>query len=417
MVMELSYGRKKQRIEVDDDMLLQVIVPNEVECDNNAEGAIKYALENPIDSKRLSEMVKPCEKIVIITSDITRPVPSRIIMPYIIGELKQAGVSNDNICIVFALGSHRKHTEEEIRYLVGNEIFDNIECVDSNIKKCVHMGITKRGTPVDIFEKVANADRKICIGNVEYHYFAGYSGGAKAIMPGVSTREAIQCNHSAMVDEGAYAGRLVGNPVREDIEEAGAIVNIDFILNVVLNEKKEIIKAEAGNCIKAHRKACEFLDMLYKVNIKKRADIVIVSPGGYPKDINLYQAQKALDNSKHAVRDGGIIILAASCVEGLGEKVFEKWMTESPSPEFMINEIKHNFQLGGHKAAAIALVLSKSKIFLVSDMDSDFVEGLFMKPYKNIQDAYDAAVNELGKESNVIIMPYGGSTLPIENIH
>ena len=232
-------------------------------------------------------------------------------------------------------------------------------------------------------------------------------------MPGVSTRAAIQSNHSAMVKNEARAGALEYNPVRLDIEEVVKFVPIDFILNVVLDEKKNIIKAVAGHHVHAHREGCNFLDSLYKVEIPKKADIVITTPGGYPKDINLYQAQKALDNSKHAVRDGGIVILLASCTEGLGEKVFERWMLNASSPDSLISDIQRNFELGGHKAAAIALVLKKAKVFLVSDLEEEFVRSLFMEPFRDVNDALEKAFEELGKDAKVLLMPYGGSTLPV----
>lgn len=250
------------------------------------------------------------------------------------------------------------------------------------------------------------------MGNIEFHYFAGYSGGAKAIMPGVSTREAIRANHCNMVYDEAKAGNLDTNPVRIDMEEAGKIVGIDFIVNVVLDANKNIIKAVAGNYIKAHREGCKFLDKLYKIEIPEKADIVITTPGGFPKDLNLYQAQKSLDNAKHAVKDGGIIILAASCKEGFGEKTFEKWMLGFEKPEDMVIELKKNFVLGGHKAAAIAKVLQKCSVYLVSDIDPDTVKKMFMKPYKDVQDAVDDALNIKGRDAKVILMPHAGSTLP-----
>jgi len=275
------------------------------------------------------------------------------------------------------------------------------------------MGVTKLGTPVDITRIVALADRRIGVGNIEYHYFAGYSGGAKAIMPGVSTRAAIQSNHSRMVLPEASAGRLDGNPVREDIEEAMRFCPLDFIVNVVLDERKEIIHAVAGNVVGAHREGCKFLDKLYLKEVETRADIVIASQGGAPKDLNLYQTQKALDNAKHAVKSGGIIILTGSCGEGLGEAVFEQWMTTSESPEAMIERIRQDFQLGGHKAAAIAMVLKNADIYLVSDLAPDFVEKIFLKPFATVQAALDSAFEKLGQNASVLVMPYAGSTLPV----
>jgi lactate racemase len=285
--------------------------------------------------------------------------------------------------------------------------------MDSDVNDCIYLGTTSTGTPVSIFRPVVEADKRICLGNIEYHYFAGYSGGAKAILPGVSTRDAIQKNHSMMVLDEAKAGAIDTNPLRQDIDEVAKFLSIDFILNVVLDEKKNIIKAIAGHYLKAHREGCQFLDNLYKVTIKAPADIVIVSPGGYPKDINLYQAQKALDNAKHAVREGGVIILVASCKEGLGEHVFERWMTTSSSPDEMIVNIQHKFELGGHKAAAIAMVLKKARVFLVSDLENSFVRSIFLEPYKYMECAINDAMLYTGKNSSVLIMPYGGSTLPV----
>ena len=387
---------------------------NDIEITKSENEIIEEALNNPISSPKLSDILEPGKSIVIVTSDITRPMPSKRVLPHILNEIEKANCSLDDVTIVFGLGSHRKHSEEEMKYIVGEDVYSKVKCVDSDPSECRHLGTTSRGTPVDIFSVVADSDYRICLGNIEYHYFAGYSGGAKAIMPGVSTREAIQANHSAMVKAEAKAGAIENNPVRQDIDEvADKFVKIDFIFNVVLNEKKEIIYAVSGHYIDAHRAGCKFLDKLYKVEIEHRADIVIATPGGYPKDINLYQAQKALDNAKHAVKDGGIIILIAACTEGLGEKVFERWMTNAESPEGLISDIQDHFELGGHKAAAIALVKERASIYLVSEMEDDFVRSLFMEPYKNVNTALAAAIKAQGPNSEVLFMPYAGSTLPV----
>ncbi|MBQ8075987.1 MAG: nickel-dependent lactate racemase [Oscillospiraceae bacterium] len=412
MRFELGFGKGVQPVEIDESCLLDVLLPNPVTKALTGEAEVRRALAEPIGAPLLREIVKPGEKIAIITSDITRPVPTWKIMPALLDELYAAGCKAEDLLLVFALGSHRAQSVEEQRHLAGERAWAEIRCVDSDGRDCVHLGVTKNGTPVDIFRPVAEADKVICIGNIEYHYFAGYSGGAKAVMPGVSTREAIQANHSRMVKPEACAGRLEGNPVREDIEEAASMLGIDFIVNVVLDEHKEIIRAFAGDVTKAHRAGCAFLDTLYSKPIDRRADIVIVSQGGAPKDLNLYQTQKALDNAKHAVRDGGIIILVGSCREGLGEKTFEQWLTSAPSPHSLVERIEREFKLGGHKAAAIAMVQERADIYLVSEMDPDFVRSLFMAPFASVEKAYAAAKEKLGEYAAVILMPYGGSTLP-----
>ncbi len=412
MELTFGFGTGVQTCQVPDGNLMGVLHASEAEPGLTGEAEVRRALEAPIGAPRLREVVRPGEKIAIVTSDITRPMPTYKVMPAVLDELYAAGVSPGDITLVFALGSHRHHTEEERRKLAGERAWKEIACVDCDPQDCVHMGVTSRGTPVDVTRVVAEADRRICLGNIEFHYFAGYSGGAKAIMPGVSTRAAIQANHSMMVRDEARAGALEGNPIREDIEEAGAICGIDYIVNVVLSEHKEILRAVAGHPVKAHREGCRYLDRLYLKELPCEADIVLVSQGGAPKDLNLYQTQKALDNARHAVRRGGVIVLIGSCREGLGERVFQEWMTTSPSPRSMIERIGVDFQLGGHKAAAIAMTLEKADIYLVSELDPDFVRSIFLTPQPTVQEALDRAFEKMGPEATVLAMPYGGSTLP-----
>ncbi len=412
MQLEIAYGKATIPVEMEDRRVRGVLRPNAVHTERTGLDAVEWSLDHPIESPLLEEICRPGERVVIVTSDITRPVPSALLLPPVLERLGRAGVRDDDITVVFALGSHRKHSREEMEKLVGSPIYSRIHCIDSDTSSCVHIGTSKRGTEYAVFKDVADADRLICLGNIEYHYFAGYSGGAKAVMPGVSDLACIRNNHSGMVRAEACAGRIVGNPVREDIDEVARFRKIDFILNVVLDEHKQILYASSGHWMHAHRDGCGFLDRLYKVRIQDKADIVLVSPGGYPKDINLYQAQKALDNAKHAVRDGGIIVWAGSCREGFENRLFEKWMLEF-EPEFMIQEIQRDFQLGAHKAAAIALVLQKARIFLVSDLDPDLVRRMHLEPKKSIAEALQDATALMGADSGVLFMPYGGSTLPV----
>lgn len=415
MKLEFGLGTSTQVVEVPEKNLIGVLRAKPAPAIASEEEEVRRALREPVGAPPLRQVVRPGEKIAVITSDITRPMPTRKVMPALLDELYAAGVKPEDITLVFALGSHRSQTDEERRRLAGERAWNEIRCVDCDPDDCVHLGVTSAGTPVDITRVVAEADRRICLGNVEYHYFAGYSGGAKAIMPGCSTRAAIQSNHSMMVRAEAAAGNLKTNPVRRDIEEAADLCGIDYILNVVLGEHKEILRAAAGDVTLAHRELCAFLDKIYLNELPQAADIVLVSQGGAPKDLNLYQTQKALDNARHAVRQGGIIILIGSCREGLGERVFEQWMTTSPSPEAMIERIGRDFQLGGHKAAAIAITLQKAKIFLVSELEDDFVRSIFLTPQPSAQAALEQAFRELGGDASVLAMPFGGSTLPRVN--
>ena len=413
MKLEFGYGAGVQTVDVPDANLDAVLVSNSMEHARRGREAVRYALEHPVGSPRLCELAKPGQKVVIVTSDVSRPLPSFDVVPDVLEELAAAGIPDGDITIVFGLGSHRHQTAEEMQRLVGAEVYARVRCVDSDPDDCVHLGETKAGTPVDITRSVAEADFRICLGNVEFHYFAGYSGGYKAIMPGVSTPDAIQANHRMMISEDAIAGKLEGNPIRSDIEEAGAMLGVDFIVNAVLDEHKRIVYAAAGDVTEAHRDACRYLDRMYRKPIGRRADIVIVSQGGAPKDANLYQTQKALDNAKHAVKKGGTIILIGACPEGLGSKVFGEWLTEAEKSRDLIDRIHREFRLGGHKAAAIAMVLENAEIDLVSEMDDEFVRSIFFVPYHSAQEAFDRALSRYGEDARVIAMPFGGATLPV----
>ena len=413
MEYKLGYGKSEIIFELDPVNVICEMTANSPEIAMTGEDEVRRALNAPIGSDFLRNILQKGEKVCIITSDITRPCPSNKILPPLIDEIFKAGINPEDITVVFALGSHRRHTEEEMRFLTGDMVYDLVHTVDSDPDDVVMVGYTQRGTPVNITSSVASANRRICVGNIEMHYFAGYSGGAKALMPGVSDRETIQANHRMMIEETSAAGRIDDNNIRLDIEEAGDICGIDFIVNVVLDESKEIVYAVAGDQRKAHREGCRFLDTMYKIRIPEKADIVIASPGGFPKDINLYQAQKALDNAKYAVKHKGIIILAGECTEGFGEDVFADWLNDAKTTGDLIKRVRNDFRLGGHKAAAIAMVVEKcSEVLFVSAMQKDIASKTFMLPFANIQSALDYAFDKMGHKASVIIMPHAGSTLP-----
>ena len=413
MKLEFGFGKGIQTVDVPDKNMMAVLMANDIQHERRGRDAVDYALEHPIGAPHLRESVLPGMKVCIITSDISRPLPSYDVLPSVLRELSAAGIPDSDITVVFAIGSHRTHTEEERRKLAGDETYARVRCIDSDPDDCILMGTSSKGTPFAITRSVAESDFRIALGNIEFHYFAGYSGGVKALMPGVSTPEAIQANHSLMVSPDACTGKLEGNPVREDLEEVLNCCQIHYIVNAVLDEHKHIVYAAAGDVIKAHRDGCRYLDRMYRKPIPGRADIVIVSQGGYPKDANLYQTQKALDNSKHAIKDGGTIILIGACNEGLGSAKFEEWLTGSEKAHDMVERIGRDFQLGGHKAAAIGMVLDRADIDLVSEMEDDLVRSIFLNPQPSAQEAFDQAMARYGPDAAVIAMPFGGATLPI----
>jgi nickel-dependent lactate racemase len=335
------------------------------------------------------------------------------LLPFVLSELRAGGVEERDIRIVFALGSHRCLNMAEQAALVSAAILDRVCCGDIGPGPFVEVGRTRRGTPVQVFQPVVEADWRICLGNIEYHYFAGYTGGVKALLPGVCSLETIRANHSWMVQDSATAGRIAGNPVREDIEEAATLVGPTFVLNVVLDGQRRIVAAVAGDATQAHRQGCRKVDELYRVLIPQRAEIVLASAGGWPKDMNLYQAHKALENAALAVRDGGIIILVAECGEGLGHPAFAEWVTCGDPPEELLRRIHERFVLGGHKAAAIAKTLRRGvRVFLVSTIEPGLVRKTSFVPFASAQEALAAAHSEMGHAASLAVMPHAGSTLP-----
>ena len=319
----LGFGSTTLELEIPEKNISSVILPSNPGKKEEASFLIREALDNPIKSRSLSKIVNPDSRIAIIVSDVTRPTPTAKILPTLLEELYLGGAKHENIFIVFALGLHRQQTEDESKRLVGEDIYKKIRCIQHETSRCMHIGVTSRGTPIEIFEDVRDADIVIGTGSVEFHYYAGYSGGAKSVLPGISSRETIITNHKMMIDENAVSGRVDG-AVRQDMEEAAKMFGLDFILNVVLDSRKEIVAAVAGDFIEAHRKGTEVVDSMYKVPVEP-ADAVIVSCGGFPKDVNLFQANKALDNATQAVKAGGSIILVAECAEGIGNQVYECW--------------------------------------------------------------------------------------------
>lgn len=411
----VGIGTRTQEFELPEQDVIEVMHANRVAFSQVGANVVRESLRHPIGSAPLGSLVHPGQSVCVITSDVTRPLPTATVLPPVMDELHAAGIADKDVLVAIALGSHRPQTEGELRKILG-DYYGRVRVLNGDSKGLAHFGTTSHGTPVDILEEVAAADVRIALGNVEYHYFAGYSGGAKAIMPGVSTFEAIQANHSLMLDPAAHAGNAE-SPVRLDLEEACRMVGLDFIVNVVLDEEKRIVYCACGDFVKAQRDACVQLDRLYGCELHEMADIVVVSQGGAPKDLNLYQLQKALDNAKHPVRDGGTIVLVGSCSEGLGQPTFERWMREANTPGDVVRHLHRHFELGGHKAAAVAQILQRADVYLVSDMPDDLVRDCLMTPFSQVQDAVNSAMEHqrkhLGREPRVLIMPHGGSTLPL----
>jgi lactate racemase len=413
--MELLYGKERVTLNLPANMPWRILNPTKITPLDDPEAAISRALHNPIGLPPFSEIFKPGKAVCLLVNDSTRDARSDILLPPLIKELKQMGVGAADIFIVFANGNHRLLTYKEMSSLVGPGVASEIAMYNHdsrNDQEMVYLGETTRGTPVYVNEKVVRADRRILTGSIVYHFFAGFGGGRKALVPGVSGWETIKINHSLMLNERAQSGILEGNPVHEDLLEAAKLVGGDFLLNVVLNEEKEILGVFAGHMVQAHQEGCRMVRQVYGTAIDEQADVVIASCGGYPKDINLYQAQKTLDNAVQAVKEGGRLILLAQCSEGTGSAVYEEWACRYHSLVELKRALLADFQLGGHKAFAVARSLQKCTTYLVSQLHPEMVRRLGFIPAASLDEAIDLTYAGLGKKLVTYIIPQGALTVP-----
>ncbi len=412
----LPYGKTEVCVRVPTQNFLGLIEPKEKPGVLDARAEIERALKEPVGSKKLSEIVKPEHKVAIVVDDATRPAPSHLMVPPILDELNMAGVKNENITIIFGCGTHKAVKNEEAVRLLDEAVLNRVKAIshDCKAEDLVYVGTTqKHGTKVYLNRIFAEADVKILTGDVCFHYYAGYGGGRKSVLPAVSGEETIKHNHAMLLHPNAKTGVLEGNPIHEDMVEAAKLAKVDFILNVVTNSKGEVVKAFAGDLEQAFYEGVKVVDEMYRIPVDRKADIVVVSPGGYPADVNLFQAYKGVDSALEVVKRGGVIVLLAECSQGHGNQVFYDWMVKFSDIKAVEREIKRNFVLGGHKAYYLLKALQNHQIILVSLMPDYYGTNIFkLKTARAVNDALNEAFKVAGKNAKVWAMPYGNFTLP-----
>ncbi len=413
----LPYGKTDVCVRVPARNLLGTIEPKDKQGAPDAKAEVERALSEPIGTKRLSEIAKPESKVAIVVDDATRDAPSEVMLLPVLAELNSAGVKDENITVIFGCGTHRAVKPEEATELLGAEALKRVKtishcCSDTDL---VYIGTTKtHGNKIHVNRVFAEADVKVLLGDVNFHYYAGYGGGRKSVLPAVCGAETIQHNHALLLSASARTGNLEANPVHVDMTEAARLAKVDFIVNIVENKKGEIVKAFAGDLEAAFMEGVKLVDEMYRVTIDRRADIIVVSAGGHPADMNLYQAYKGLDNALDAVKRGGVIILVAECLDGHGHQVFYEWMTRLGDIKNVEREIKRNFVMGGHKAYYLLKALQNHQIILVSSMPDFYATSIFkLKTARAVNDALNEALKLAGSASRVWAMPQGSHTLPI----
>ncbi|MEW9123236.1 MAG: nickel-dependent lactate racemase [Thermotaleaceae bacterium] len=420
-----KYGNTQHGFHIDEKQLLHVLKPKDSPIIENVAEKILAALEHPIGKPPLKEICHRGERVVLVVSDITRAwIQTDRFLVHLVNYLNGLGVPDEDISVLIALGTHRPSTEAEKKLILGEEIYKRIATFDHDCydpEQLTYLGPSSYGTPIYINKKVVEADRVILTGGIVFHLFAGFGGGAKGMVPGVAGLDTIQCNHRLTFNEGENGGlnpnaasnKIEGNPMRQDITEICRKVNPDFLFNAVLDAKGDFIEFVAGDFEAAWLKGCDTIRQLYGIEIEEKADILIASAGGYPKDINLYQTVKTLDNCIFGGKEDSVLILLSECRDGLGAEEFLEWFRYD-TLEKMESALKRNFTVPGYAAYKTAYGAKYRKLILISSLADDVVQKLGFIPAKSPQEALEIAYTYGGENPKITLMPYGANTLPIE---
>jgi len=379
------------------------------------EAIIQEALSHPVKSQPLRSLARDRHRVAVIISDGTRLVPSDKILPHVLAELAHAGIDNQAVTIVVALGMHRKHTDTELTSLVGEEVYRQYRVINHSPlpDDCVMLGTTSFGTPVELLREVVEADMRIAIGNIEPHGLVGVSGGVKALLPGVASQRAIEAHHALSQRYPPRPGELE-HPLRRDLEEVITFVQLHFIVNVVVDHRGHLLSAHTGDPIAAHRQGAAAAQRAFMIGSQEKHAIVIASTGGYPKDIQLYQAVKTLQNAAEICTEGGDIVLLARCHELFGNGIFQYWVETIQDRQRIVDMLNRRFVLGAHKIPYIDDILQQHRVHMYTDMPSAMVTLVGFEPVHDLQATVDRLC-EARPGAAVAIMPYGGLTFPYDS--
>jgi nickel-dependent lactate racemase len=415
-VYSLPYGKKTLDFILPDSLPVDWIAPAPVPGETQPLSAVENALVHPVDGNGL-EKFRGAKSASIAVNDKTRPVPLHLLLPPLLQQLQDLGVPREEITLFFATGTHTPLTEQEMLALLPPALSGGYKLVThdcDNLANLVSLGMTKRGTPVLCSKSFLQAEIRIVTGNIEPHHFAGFSGGVKSFAIGLAGRQTINRNHSLLLDPCSRTGEFEENPLRQDIEEIGRMGKVDFALNAVLNEHKDIVKVFSGSPSAVMEAGVPFARQVCQTPTHGPYDLVIASVGGHPKDINLYQAQKALTHAAMLTRDGGVVILVGACPEGSGCKGFESLMAAATSPAEVLEKFDRvNFEVGPHKAFQFARELVRIHVILVSEIPEDLVAKLLLVPAKSPADAIRLALEFLPTTVRTAILPRAINTIPL----
>ncbi len=414
--IEMPYGKEILTGCIPVKHKLETMLPEKANSVKDLHRELLGALNSPIGEINLSGLRK-AKKVAVVVNDITRPVPTRVVLSSLLKWLQNFDITASRLVIMIGNGLHRRATKEEIEYLLPQEVIANSTIINHDAYDrdgLAAVGSTSRGTPVFINRSYMECSYRIVIGMIEPHQFVGFTGGAKGAVIGLGGEQTIGENHKMLIDEGACPGNTGGNPVREEIDEIGGIIGIDLILNVVLNREKKVVKAVAGHYLDAYREGLKISEALSRVRFDAPADLVIAAPGGYPKDANLYQAQKALYHAEMVVKEGGTVILVARLDEGIGDNLFAEKLGQFKSPDAVLEDFySRPFKIRAHKAYLWCRTLVKARTILVSaDVRKDLLQIMKVECVPSLQEALDMSLSSMAPGSKICLMPNALSVVP-----
>ena len=415
---KIPYGKGEMEIRIPKKNYVATLMPHFKPGLKDEAGAVKKALENPIGTKRLREIAKGRKSAVIVVNDITRPTATYKLLPHLIQELKEGGMKEDQVQFLVATGTHRDNTKEELEGMLGKEVVQRFKVVNHHCqddKIMVDLGKTSGGIPVVINRLFWEAELKITTATIAPHQSAGFSGGRKSVLPGIASLATLKQHHGfGMRSNKPAMGWVEGNPFHMHAVEAAKMAGTDFILNTVQNDRKELTQVVAGDVEKAWLEGVKGSREIFEVTVPRPADIVITTPGGFPKDIDLYQSQKSMASSELVVKEGGTVILLAECKDGVGAHGFYEWMSAATCPQDVIDRfIREGYSIGASKAWLFSRCLKRSDLIVVSkSIDNKTLKEMFTQRADTAADAIQMALAKHGENAEIILLKNGSDMVP-----
>jgi nickel-dependent lactate racemase len=419
MQIELAYGKVGLVLDLPETWDVTVIEPKYIPGLPDPAAALRQALGAPLASPPLSEMVRPGMRVGIVFSDITRPAPHKQIIPAILAEL--AHIPPQDITLFTALGTHRPNTDRELRSMLGDELVERYRIVQNNAfdpTTQVKLGVTSFGHEIWLNQEIMACDLKILTGFIEPHMFAGFSGGGKALMPGMAGLSSVLGNHGAanISHPKATWGITHGNPIWEEIQQAAQMAGQTFLVNVTLNRDKHITGVYAGNVMEAHAAGCAFVRQAAMTPVEQPFDIIVTTNSGYPLDLNLYQSVKGMSAASQIVREGGAILIAAECWDGVPEHgLYAQLLRQSHSPQDLLARIfaPDFLEQDQWQVQIQAQIQLKADVYVYSEYLSDEqIKAALLKPCRDIPETVATLRSRFGPQSRICVLPEGPQTIP-----